>query len=57
MKKASFGRSFFCLKLLFPFPVGASLLAKNTKTPHFFNIDALSLATFASKLAPTEDRP
>jgi chorismate mutase len=35
--------------------VGAGLPAKNPKAPHFFNIYALSLTTFASKLAPTEE--
>ncbi|CRM02940.1 hypothetical protein [Pseudomonas sp. 24 E 13] len=35
-------------------PVGASLLAKNPRAPHSFRCPALSLTTFASKLAPTE---
>jgi chorismate mutase len=51
MKKASFGRSFFCPQN----PVGAGLPAKNSRTPHFFNIYGLSLTTIASKLAPTEE--
>ncbi|RAI64677.1 hypothetical protein DOZ80_26510 [Pseudomonas fluorescens] len=33
--------------------VGASLLAKNSRMPRSFRMCALSLATFASKLAPT----
>ncbi|MBA1428736.1 hypothetical protein FHP26_08975 [Pseudomonas orientalis] len=35
-------------------PVGASLLAKNQRTPRSSGMGALSLAIFASKLAPTE---
>ncbi|RZI18414.1 hypothetical protein EUX53_24585 [Pseudomonas orientalis] len=35
------------------FFVGASLLAKNSQTPHSFRKHALSLTFFASKLAPT----
>ncbi|SBW82867.1 hypothetical protein PVE_R1G4986 [Pseudomonas veronii 1YdBTEX2] len=34
-------------------PVGASLLAKNSKTPRSSRMHALSLTFFASKLAPT----
>ncbi|RZI25148.1 hypothetical protein EUX53_09680 [Pseudomonas orientalis] len=37
--------------------VGASLLAKNSQAPRSFRKHALSLTFFASKLAPTEDRP
>ncbi|MDT9631382.1 hypothetical protein FIV41_09415 [Pseudomonas marginalis] len=33
--------------------VGASLLAKNSQAPRSFRKHALSLAFFASKLAPT----
>ena len=36
------------------FPVGASLLAKNLRTPRGLRPPALSLAAIASKLAPTE---
>ncbi|PMX15593.1 hypothetical protein C1Y18_16160 [Pseudomonas sp. MPR-R5A] len=36
-----------------PPPVGASLLAKNSRTPHSSRMHALSLTSFASKLAPT----
>ncbi|OWP72831.1 hypothetical protein CEC48_05500 [Pseudomonas sp. K2I15] len=35
-------------------PVGASLLAKNPRPPRLSRMHALSLAIFASKLAPTE---
>ncbi|RXE51900.1 hypothetical protein B4O85_16600 [Pseudomonas azotoformans] len=35
------------------FPVGASLLAKNSQAPRSFSKHALSLTFFASKLAPT----
>ncbi|OWQ39521.1 hypothetical protein CDH05_21425 [Pseudomonas lactis] len=35
------------------YPVGASLLAKNSQTPRLFRKHALSLTFFASKLAPT----
>ncbi|AFY18130.1 hypothetical protein PputUW4_00923 [Pseudomonas sp. UW4] len=34
-------------------PVGASLLAKNPRTPRLSRITALSLTTIASRLAPT----
>ncbi|MBA1427130.1 hypothetical protein FHP26_00750 [Pseudomonas orientalis] len=34
-------------------PVGASLLAKNPRAPRSFSMCALSLTSFASKLAPT----
>src|SRR5471032_741479 len=37
--------------------VGASLLAKNAKAPRLCRMPALSLASFASKLAPTESTP
>ncbi|OOV93239.1 hypothetical protein MF6394_26470 [Pseudomonas sp. MF6394] len=40
-----------CLRLQ---PVGASLLAKNSKAPRSFSKHALSLTFFASKLAPTK---
>ncbi|PRB87261.1 hypothetical protein CQ006_27855, partial [Pseudomonas cedrina] len=33
-------------------PVGAGLPAKNSQAPHLFSKHALSLTTFASKLAP-----
>ncbi|POM13442.1 hypothetical protein CUU62_17555 [Pseudomonas sp. WP001] len=35
--------------------VGASLLAKNSRAPRSFRMGALSLTSFASKLAPTQD--
>ena len=37
-------------------PVGASLLAKNARTPRAFRQPASSLTSIASKLAPTEER-
>ncbi|KAA5840901.1 hypothetical protein F2A37_19155 [Pseudomonas chlororaphis] len=39
--------------MLIPIPVGASLLAKNSSAPRTGWFYASSLATFASKLAPT----
>ncbi|OXR29534.1 hypothetical protein PSJE_28020 [Pseudomonas jessenii] len=41
---------------MYSVPVGASLLAKNVQTPRSFRQQALSLTSFASKLAPTGDR-
>ena len=38
-------------------PVGASLLAMNARAPRFFWCPASSLASIASKLAPTKASP
>ncbi|QBQ09657.1 hypothetical protein DCC84_07815 [Pseudomonas sp. SXM-1] len=39
-----------------PCPVGASLLAKNPRSPRSVRMVALSLTIIASKLAPTQSR-
>ncbi|RXE50976.1 hypothetical protein B4O85_21970 [Pseudomonas azotoformans] len=44
-----------CL-LISPLSVGASLLAKNSQAPRSFSKHALSLTSFASKLAPTKGK-
>ena len=48
-------RAFLFVCDLPPPPVGASLLAKNPRTPRGTRLPASSLTTIASKLAPTED--
>ncbi|POM11139.1 hypothetical protein CUU62_02575 [Pseudomonas sp. WP001] len=47
------GRGHTLMPVSKAFFVGASLLAKNSQTPHSFRKYALSLTFFASKLAPT----